>query len=334
MNDLDTIIAKYLDNSCSEEESAELQKWLQDSSENALHFEKIKAVWQMSVLDAEAFEPNLEKAWNQVNQQTIKEPVHKTKVLSINPRWWRYAAAILVTGLIGWGGFSLFKSSNLSDAKQIVVQTKLEKNTVVDLPDGSQVWLSANSTLRYPEEFSKDARSVELQGVAYFEVLKNSENPFSVKTEETITTVVGTAFNVRALAEDSLVAVTVTSGKVHFGSQQDQPARVSLNPGDQGTYYKENLLVEKSTSQDLNFLAWKTGKLIFKNTPLPEVITAINRHYQSNVVLGNPALNTCQITSTFDNKSLDEILDVLTVIFNGKVTYQQDAISISGSGCL
>lgn len=335
MKNFDIIIAKYLDNSCSQDEQDQFHQWLQDSHENAKYFDKVKALWEMAALDAESFDPNVDIAWSQVSQRTddTLAPSAKTKVVPMTQSWWRYAAAVVLIGMTVWVGLTVYDTLDIS-SKQILVETQAERNTAVILPDGSQVWLSANSSLSYPQEFSEDTRTAKLQGMAYFEVVKDSEKPFFVSTKETVTTVVGTAFNVRAIADENQVQVTVSSGKVRFASSQDRSTGVALDPGDQGVFNKSNRQVDKVTNEDLNFLSWKTGKLIFRNTPLPQVIAVVNEHYQSKVIVGEAALNSCQITSTFDNKSLEEILQVLKEIFNGEVTYRDDTISITGSGCL
>ena len=79
---------------------------------------------------------------------------------------------------------------------------------LVLLPDGSRVWLNADSKLTYPEQFAKYNRDVTLEGEAYFEIAKNKKSPFQVFAENVKIQVTGTCFNVKAYPSDKVIQVT------------------------------------------------------------------------------------------------------------------------------
>lgn len=175
----------------------------------------------------------------------------------------------------------------------------------VTLPDGSNVWLNAASSLRYPTSFKGGERLVAVQGEAYFEIAQNAQHPFKVKINDKTTIVVlGTSFNVNAYANENSIATTLFSGAVRMQQGNEQ---VTLHPGQQA----RTGLTAIETVQNIDtaqVLAWKNGLFDFHNATLPEVMRQLARWYDIEVVYeGNiPAI-------TFDGK-MDRHLQLSQII--------------------
>ena len=110
------------------------------------------------------------------------------------------------------------------------------------LADGTEVWLNANSTLRYPERFDLKQREVELQGEAFFEVEKNKEKPFVVKTSKMDIQVTGTKFNVSAYEAEKYFVTSLVEGAVSVFCANDRNRTFSLRP-------QQQIIVSDSSSE-------------------------------------------------------------------------------------
>lgn len=146
----------------------------------------------------------------------------------------------------------------------------------VILPDGSQVWLNAASSLRYPLRFDQAVREVELDGEAFFEVAKDESRPFVVKSHGQQVKVLGTSFNVNAYANEEKIATTLVEGKIKVESLDGAFQHV-LQPGQQGQYTADGLSVIKVDPTE--FVAWRDGLIMFHGDNLPEIIDQLERWY-------------------------------------------------------
>ena len=151
------------------------------------------------------------------------------------------------------------------------------------LSDGTEVYMNADSKLRFPRKFGKGERVVELEGEAYFQVVHNEDAPFIVKTSQMAIKVLGTEFNVSAYAEDSVIRTTLVRGSVKISSEVSGES-VVLHPGEQSALNRgdHSMLVSEV---DVSYaMAWKEGRLRFKEKPLKEVMKIISRWYDVDVV--------------------------------------------------
>ncbi|MGN6419633.1 MAG: FecR family protein [Pseudobacter sp.] len=154
----------------------------------------------------------------------------------------------------------------------------------ITLPDGSDVWLNAASSIRYPVAFAKDQRIVELTGEAYFSVKKDMGRPFHVKVNNRIEVeVLGTAFNVNAYENEQRIATTLLEGSVKvLNTTAPQPKWTILKPGQQSlsTGQHQEVLNEVDTDKTI---AWKNGLFNFNGAGLHEVMRQLERWYDIEV---------------------------------------------------
>lgn len=197
----------------------------------------------------------------------------------------------------------------------------------VVLPDGSKVWLNAESTLKFPVPFSKDIRNVDLQGEAYFEVTKNQKRPFVVHSGNVEVKVLGTRFDCKAFAEDRNIEVILEEGKVALNSNvasgQDESI---LKPGDRAVIEKTTGEMQIVNENIGKYIAWHTGKLVFDNTPMEEIATRLERWYGVEVVIQDKNILNYRFTTTFDNESIFHVIELLSLSSPIQMKYIQASI--------
>ncbi|MCX2575091.1 FecR family protein [Pedobacter sandarakinus] len=177
----------------------------------------------------------------------------------------------------------------------------------LQLPDGSKVWLNAETSLKFPNRFAGNKREVELDGEGYFEIAKNKEKPFFVKANGVSVKVLGTHFNVMAYKDEPIVRTTLVEGRVMLSAAGQS---VYLSPGQQGQLGKNGLTVsEADVSGDLG---WKNGYFVFNEESLATIMHKISRWYNVDVNLQtNSKLTYTGSVSKF--KNIEEVLKVLTL---------------------
>lgn len=178
----------------------------------------------------------------------------------------------------------------------------------VRLPDGSQVWLNAASTLKYPVSFKMAERRVELSGEAYFEVAHNKKQPFIVASGKQEVTVLGTAFNVNAYKDEGVVTTTLQNGSIRLsGNKKTTP--VLLRPGEQAVTAGHGFRVQQVNVND--FISWKDGLIVLNDADLPTIIRQIERWYDVEFVVPEISGTVKVFGELRRNVNLSEVLKAL-----------------------
>lgn len=152
----------------------------------------------------------------------------------------------------------------------------------VVLPDGSQVWLDAASSLRFPTAFNGRQREVELTGQAYLEIAADKTQPFHVKAGGTDVEVLGTHFNVNAYGDESAVRTTLLEGAVRVSNGKESQL---LEPGEQANSGNGQEGIRVNANADVDaVIAWKNGLFQFNDADLKSVMRQLNRWYDVDVV--------------------------------------------------
>lgn len=234
--------------------------------------------------------------------------------VSVRPKlsflhYWQQVAAILLLPLLILSAYLYFKpASQIAETYQELF-TPYGTWSVVNLPDGSKVWLNAGSSLKYPTQFNDKQRVVSMQGEAYFEVESDKEHPFIVKTKQLTVEATGTAFNVNAYAPDHVAAVTLVKGKVAV--TLDQKKTISLSPGEKIDYNLATSLYNVNKTNTYKWCSWKDGILIFRDDPLEYVFKRLGQTYNVEFILKDAELGKYSYKATFEGESLNEILRLL-----------------------
>lgn len=197
----------------------------------------------------------------------------------------------------------------------------------VTLSDGTKVWLNAASSIRFPVAFSGTYREVEITGEAYFEVAKNKEKPFIVKTISSTIEVLGTHFNVNAYEDEAVAKTTLLEGSVKIsvpaltGSQSQK----YLLPGQQALVIKDKKLSVVENADTEEAIAWMNGHFQFSGSDLKTILRQISRWYDVDIEYrGNVNLHfTGQLTR---NDYVSKVFEKLAL--TGEVRFKIDGKKI------
>ena len=293
-----------------------------------------------------SFDDSADSSLNNVSPEQIERELERIKQNNLSTLstpvsslvYWRIAASLLIIMVAAivvymqWGSI-LDVVDPVKYTEQVTPKgAKLQ----ISLPDGSQVWLNAETKFRYPEKFKRGSREVHLEGEAYFEVAKDAEHPFIIHSGPIITTVLGTSFNIQAYPDEENIEVAVISGKVAVEkvSTQTSPDQLILSPNQKAVLLKTSrkLIREEFRSAE-KYLAWKDGRLIADNLSVTNILVLLNRSYDANITLENDALGECHVTAEFEAMPLERVLDFLCAILKTTYSKKGGGYIIHGTGC-
>ena len=202
------------------------------------------------------------------------------------------------------------------------------------LPDGSKVWLNANSELKYTNRFNGEIREVYLKGEAFFDVKRDEKRPFTIQTKDITTTVLGTSFNIKAVGGED-IEVTVATGTVRVtpsataGKQSvllSSHQQAAFNPATQS-------FIQKEVDLDI-YLTWKEDKLIFNEINLSKAIAMLENRYEVDIILKNEGLANCTIIGEHENESLENVLKAMQFVLGFDYSFKSPGVvEIAGNGC-
>lgn len=325
------ILIRYIDGMLTEEEAAEVKNWRAASLENEKLLEQVYFTTQVASRLKVMRTVNPDEALSR-----FKSRIHKKEkrlalrqVLGVIQR----AAAVLFIPVFLLSAY-LFIQQGQGNVRTLAVRTNPGVVSAFDLPDGSKVWLNANSELRYPSDFNADTRTVELTGQGYFEVTKNAHKPFIVKADKDYSVeVLGTSFNVSAYKDESMIETTLVEGSVKLnvvsgGKRMTQ----MLKPNEKAEYQKgagKIKVFDVNTEYDT---AWKNGEIIFRNHPMDKVLKTQERHYHVVFEVKDNEILKSIITARFKDEQLPQVLEYLKLASGIQYAIHKPTVKDSGSG--
>jgi len=231
-------------------------------------------------------------------------------------------AEMAVDSAIKEKGADIYSSKNKLKYKASATETKkVEYNTLVvprggeyvlELADGTTVWMNSESELKYPVKFIGKNRKVFLEGEAYFKVAHNKKKPFVIDVNGSEVKVLGTSFNLRAYENESNIIATLVEGKIRLSTSIDnKSSALILKPGEQGKVYPNGEISKKKVDVRL-FTSWKDGRIAFKNQTLGDLMNIIYRWYDIEVFYQNSALKDIEYTGNI--KKYNDFNDVIELL--------------------
>lgn len=232
----------------------------------------------------------------------------------------RIAASIALVLAIGIPAlyFGLIRDSAKENISHFVAR---EGVSTVNLPDGSRVYLNEGAEITYYKAFMNQ-RTVELGGEAFFEVMSDPQNPFTVHSGEALVTVLGTSFNVKQFDSSSDIEVYVKTGKVRVSLEASERS-IQLEPEEVGIV--ENSRLRSTRQEDPNYISWKTLDFKFVNSPLLEVLMELEESYHVNIHAEDPDLSELRITTSYSGQSIDAILETIGTAFDLNVSHKENS---------
>lgn len=284
------------------------EKWLQNNPDKAEEIAQAKQVIN-SLEYNESFSLK-ESEYVEILEEVLKgKPSQQQKPqLGYHPKFsglgWAAAIALLVLSIYALRPAVPDALSEKPAITWVDKETRSGQKNQIKLGDGTVVKLNAGSSLRFPENFDSNKREVYLEGEAFFEVVKDVNRPFSVITNDIVTTALGTSFNVKSKEETGNVRVALVTGKVKV--EDTKGSSVILTPSEMVMY--KNGKITKSSFDYNEEVAWRDGKLYFNRKQLKDVFEVLENWY--GVEIEFPTTVKGYYTGEFEhNPSLEKVLD-------------------------
>lgn len=318
---IDTQLTRYLTGECNPAEALVISGLINTDEAYSTAYSQLAKIWN-SVTPAAEDAYDTDQAWNRVNALTSRESL----TVSFRNRFSMrrvvtYVASVAAVLLIG---FFVIRTATQPKPLQSFASAQSVSSPLA-LADGSHIVLNSNSELKFPKKFGRHSREVYFCGEAFFEIASDPTRPFVIETGDARVKVLGTSFNLKALPETGITEVVVNSGTVLFyrvDSDDNLLGSITLHKGDKGTYNHTSGKFAKAVNDDPNFISWKTGILVFNKTSLSKVMDVVGKRYNVNFHFDDPSLSGLRLTATFDNESLDSVLEVLQLVHKLQFTHK------------
>lgn len=317
MKNIDRVLWQSFRDKLSPEADKQLQEWLQQSAENRQLYSVLQQQWQMRTP-----EPKLQN--HQIRYEKILQAGTRDddQTRSFNFKtFMKIAAGLAVIFLTAFG---VWKMSDLKPQQQMAEVQWVEKQNLpgqkrrITLPDGSVVWLNAESSLHYPATFSDTARNIQMDGEAFFQVAKDIKRPFVVKSGKFETTALGTEFNINAYPENESIAINLVEGKVKVAPASSEEGFI-LVPGEAASCSNNDLSMKKYTFET-HEVEWKDGVLTFKRDNFSTVVKELKRWYGIDIKVQGTPPQDWQLNGHFENAYLTDVLESMQ--YNRTFNYQ------------
>ncbi len=312
------LLGKYFSGEISEKDRIEVEDWINASDRHAQEFELHKRAWESTRIRFKSPEAEtvFKSILNKIDDQQELELAKKYRSENHKKQnryalFTKVAASLLIICTLGYYFYNGFVDIDQPDTSVVVVQKQniAGQKSKIYLPDGSEVWLNAESKISFPEQFSDGKREVTLEGEAFFDVVKNPKQPFVVRADNMTTTVLGTSFSIKAFPEESVAFVALNTGKVKVNIDNDKGGdALYLSPGEGIRYDKINQKSMKETIDRESSFSWKDGIIVFEDAHMEEVIGTLSRWYGVQFSIENAVHEDWSYTGSFDNEALENVL--------------------------
>ena len=322
-DDIDRIIGlalnKEANEEANEEEHAILNQWLKNDPKNRILYNNLKNIKNKKPDLHPDIKKRFEKIWNKTSQ---------AKRFNISPGL-KKVAAILLICIVSLFVLQFIIPPQKSKSTKIAYIEKRNpsgQKSKIMLPDGSIVWLNAESRISYQKNFNDTLRLVKLTGEAYFEIKKDTLRPFRVDIANLSTRVLGTSFNINGYKDNDQLEIALETGALLVENQLNKE-QVCLQPGEIAVCGKDNLL-KKNKIERKDPFGWKDGIIEFNDAQLDDILKVLERWYGVNFIMESSPDQQWSFTGTFRNEYLENILEVISFSENFEYTIEKDTITL------
>lgn len=334
------LLDKFSMGECSPEEEKLIQDWYENIG-GAHHERRVESDSRNS-LEA--------KLWWKISPRSSDSEKTYSYYLT------RIAAAILLLALAGLGAYvtvhdrAVVKPDLVSLDERTLVDgtiTRISNDETspseITLEDGSSVTLKPRSEIQFVKKFSTERREVYLSGEAFFNVKRDTHRPFLVYSNEVVTQVLGTSFNIKAYENEKEITVAVKSGKVSvYPNPRREPVTgessheaVILSPNQKMVYNRRNEKVVKQLVEDPQIILPQSNlfKMSFDEVPVTKIFKVLEENYGVDIVYDEEALKRCTLTTAMSDEGLYQRIEVICKAIKAEYTVTDAVIFIKSRGC-
>lgn len=323
------LFQRYVDNTCTRKEFEEFLSYISDAGHDEAIRALIKKIYEDTGKDASSHtwvdeSGNLILANKEWRGQKNGGNGNRKKLLSVLA----IAACLVVVAV-----YVYTRQAATSETKTLAATTLTHKSTArseykyVLLPDSTQVWLNAESRLDFPKQFNSTERIVTLSGEAYFDVKHADKIPFKIQTGKVTTTVLGTAFNIKAYPGRKDVIVSVSRGKVKVNFDALEVA--TLVKGQRVKVSNTDIrLIEKKPVMD-EPASWQQGLLAYDDETIADIIADLERVYDVSIRINSEVVREMRISTRLEReKGVEQALQVLSKLTETVLTQSDGQYTI------
>ncbi len=318
------LLSRILSGEANQEEKEIFYHRLGESKTDEELFYDIKSLWIRTSMQNKSIDVDSEynEFLNRIRRSTQKN------TYSIGKRVMKYAAIILL--MLCFSGLSGYFISgwNIKNTGSGIQKYSALKGSVgiVELADGTKIWLNSGSQLTYCEDLKGKQRLAELTGEAFFEVTHNEKFPFLVKAGKLTIHDLGTTFNIKAYSSDKLIEASLVEGKAEILNSNGN-SLTALKPGESAIYNTDNEKIAIKPITDNVLSAWREGKFVIRDQRLEDIFTELSRWYDVEFRFENPKFKDYRYTGNIKKSTTAQhILKMLklTTHFNYRIIEKPD----------
>ncbi len=329
---IDNVILSYFDETISPEELEQLRCWISDSSNNREYFKKLVQIHKASSIAFNAEEFDAKTAFKKISKKypELKSSKTNNHIKQICFRIGKIAAILVLGILLGYGGKSINSSWSKKNntLSKSVITVPLGSKSKVSLPDGTEVWLNAGSSLNYYSDYGINKRDVFLIGEGYFKVTK-MKVPFIVHTTGLAIKALGTEFNVKAYPDEKVTEAILVHGSIAVDKMVKNDEKYSVDEtsvvlvsGQKVVYHRSTSAssdsflsgkMEVSNINPLSAISWKEKCWIIEKEELQSLIIKLERKYDVKIIITSKDLKKFKFTGVLKNESIEQVLKALSL---------------------
>jgi ferric-dicitrate binding protein FerR (iron transport regulator) len=320
----DQLVAKYLAGEASPAEAMLVQDRFVESDNREELYSLLK-IWNHTGQGVPFELPPVESTWKE-----LKDKLKSKRTKTIPLKSLLVAASVVaLAGLLFFFVVSADRSDQASGA--VITFAIKSKGRILKqkLPDGTSVVLHRNASIQYTSTFNQTAREIELSGECFFDVAHDKTKPFLVTINDLHVRVVGTSFNVKQTGNQEVI-VQVVSGIVDVYTDKK---KMTVTKGQVCKYKVAEQHLVLDSLADVNNTSYATRNFRFNDLPVPNVVHLLEDAFAVKIQIASDELLKCRLSAEFEDKSLDYILNIITITLNGSYTQNRTNIKIYGKGC-
>lgn len=316
------LLDRYLKGECTPEEEAFVKSWYDSFHQDDDYISSADNIEKQLLRD---------RMFMQISTNLSSDEDFSGRRKVIRLSYFGYAAAVAAVFLIAYLiiPFHTQKQQTAATTEQLVTITNNSKTIREQtLNDGSHVWLNPGAQLTFAKSFGQVNRRLSMSGEAFFEVTKNPQKPFIIRSSHIVTEVWGTSFRVRDTKQSASADVAVVTGKVSVSLPGKTPANISkhipanttssvmLYPDQQATYSGKDNELHTGNGKQPDLLVWEKANLSFDNAKVKDVIPLLDRTFGLNIRTNNKTIDNYYITVDFNGLNFPQVMEVLRNTLN------------------
>jgi transmembrane sensor len=336
------LIAKKLSGEASSIEKKELETILRLDPDLHYSLEALHEMWKHQtepdpVQAEKAFQKHQDRMRSMGMEMNMTEtdtpieifPVSRRRFINWKTLSFAVSFFLLLTLGIHFYGNRYPATNTQKPVWEIVTPNGTKTNLL--LPDGSSVWLNADSRLTYDSLYGNKIREVTLQGEAYFDVVKNPDKPFIIHAGKINIRVLGTVFNVKSYPDEKTIETSLIRGSIEVSFPSLPAKKIILNPNQKLVINTADIDSNTSKNQTVSSLplisihhlnrigsdssiaetGWMQNRLYFNDMSFHDLLKNMERKYGVSFHLKDPMTDTIHFTGSFQNETVTEALDAL-----------------------